>query len=82
MHSKERGETANGYCDGIFYKSGKELYEKHNFIGGTDLPIKENEIARTWQVPDRNIPIVNGFSLAQWHYRSEVQAGRVHKYTT
>lgn len=81
MHSKERGETADGYCDSVFYKSGKELYEEHDFVSGTDLPVEENEIARTGQVPDRNVPIVNELSLAQWHDCTEVQAGRVHKYT-
>lgn len=74
MHGKKRGETADGHRDSVFYKSGKELYEEHDFVSGTNLPVEENEVARTGQESDRNVLIVNELSLAQWHDRTEVQA--------
>lgn len=64
MHYEECGETADRYRDGVLNESGEKLYKKHDFVRGTDLPVEPNEITRARQVPDRNILIGDGFSLA------------------
>lgn len=81
MHDEDRGEAADRHRDSVFYKSGEELYEKHNLVSGADPPVEENEITRTRQISNRNVLIGDRFSLAQRHYRAEIQTGRVHEYT-
>lgn len=64
MHNEERGETADRHRDGVLNESGEELYKKHDFVRGTDLPVEPNKITRARQVPDRNVLIGDGLSLA------------------
>jgi len=72
MHHKERSEAANCHRDGILYKSGQKLQEEYDLVSGTDLSVEENEVARTRQVPDRDILNSDGFPLVQWHDRAKI----------
>lgn len=82
MHSEERGETADRHRDGVLNESGEELYAEYNLVSGTDPPVEENEITWARQVPYRDVLRDDYLSLAQWHHRTEIQTGRVHKYAT